>query len=266
MATEINIDGVTGGFDIKEFRSVINRRGILQGSHYQVMIQPPQSILNTTGVDSTFLRDLTFYAESAIIPGVAFATSEVRNEAIGPVKHVPYAPMFSKDMMLYFIIDEKGAMIDFFHQWMRTIINYSSGGTALDRYTFNGAHPYEVAYEDEYMAEVGLRLMSPIVGANKAPQLVAHYMFHKTYPSAIHDVTVSYSFENAHLVLPVSMTYFDFEVVTAASTATPATKPVVEDTEGAAPTIPNAFNNNITNKPDVTGSVTTRTDPSRTVV
>lgn len=246
-ATQGKIDS---GFNIDEFRSIINKRGVARNNSYRINIFPPEPIRIATGVETKLLNEMTVFVESLPLPGVAFATREIRNETIGPVELRPYLPLFNRELTVNFVVDGEGNILDFFHNWMRCVINYSSSGSKFDQYTFNNAYPWEVSYKNEYAADILIDVLRNFsTDSSRKFDVIATYKLYGAYPVAIGEPTLSYSYQDTYLTVPIMFNYFDWEQEIK-KTVSP------NNISGVSTTQTDSFNTNIPNQSDQTGIVT----------
>lgn len=278
MATNITIPGGQEGyearsFNIDQFRAALNRRGVSRNNFYTVEFALTESILKNTGLTdntSSTLRDLLMYAESATLPGLQLATTEVRNQGIGPVQYRPYAPLFSREITINFIVDGNGIIADLFYTWMRTAVNYTSEGYSVGAATsYNKAAPFEVSYPAEYQVPLVIKVKSDLiygVDRNNKPTTAPHilkYNLYNAYPVSVMDMRVSYSAQDQMLILPVSFNYYHWYCETLATTGGQPVQQLALN-QGPSNTLRSSYNNNITNRPDQTGALTQDTRGSRT--
>lgn len=277
MPTQITIPGGQEGyearsFDIDQFRAAISRRGVARNNFYTVEFALTESILRNVGITdntSSTLRDLLMYAESATLPGLQLATTEVRNQGVGPVQYRPYAPLFSREITINFIVDRDGVIADLFYTWMRTAVNYTSENYSMGASTsYNKAAPFEVSYPAEYQVPLVIKVKDSLMYGtdnNNKPTTapyVLKYNLYNAYPVNVMDIRVSYGAQDQMLILPVSFNYYHWYCETIAGTGNQSVQQMSIN-QGPSNTLRNSFNNNITNRPDQTGVLTQTTRGNR---
>lgn len=277
MPNEINIPGDAGGaqikaFSVDQFRAAINRRGVARNNFYAVQFPLTESVVRNIGIVdsySTTLRDIMMYAESATLPGLQLATTEVRNQGVGPVQYRPYAPLFSREITINFIVDNNGIVADLFYTWMRTAVNYTSEsynvGAAA---TYNKASPFEVSYPEEYQVNMSIEVKDSLIyGVDNKNEpttkpYILKYNLYNAYPVNVMDMRVSYGAQDQLLILPVSFNYYHWYCETIQPVGN---QPVQQASinQGPSNTLADSFNPNITNRPDQTGVLTQQTRGNR---
>ena len=110
-------------FDISEFSAQVNAvGGIAKSSKFSMFISAPPWTQSTSEV-----RLMQFMGDSSQLPGLTFATNDVKNLGYGPTFKLPHTPIYS-DIDATFLCDQNGYVVEFFHKWMQNIININSNG------------------------------------------------------------------------------------------------------------------------------------------
>lgn len=197
-----SIDSVLGGNilplgarkGINGFRSTINSLGGLQRSnHFYVTIPNPKILSGDIGPIL-----LPFLTESANLPGVSLATSEIRRYGTGPTEKKPYAPIFT-DMQMSFYGDGSGTVHKFFYKWMTGMIKFDNGINGKAGY--NGLKPYEVEYKTDYAVDI------IITTIDEKERKIMEYKLYEAYPIAIGDIGMSWSETDGFQKIPVTFTF-----------------------------------------------------------
>lgn len=266
---EIDIPGYqpATAFNIDQFRATVNKRGVARNNYYTVEFTPPIQVGKNAGIDgnASVMQDILMYAESATLPGLQLATTEVRNQGVGPVQYRPYAPLFSRELTINFIVDASGIIPDLFYVWMRTAVNYTPQGYSIgSATTYNKASPFEVSYPAEYQTRIKIKVLDNLsqgVDRYNRPTVPPHimtYTLYDAYPVSVMDMRVAYGAQDQYLVLPVAFNYYHWYCETfAASNEQPAQSTNIN--QGSSSDIRNGFNQNVTNRQDQTGIQTTTT-------
>ena len=252
-------------FNIDDFRAAITNLGIARNNAYEVVLYPPAAVIATMGDEKSINKYITMYAESVTLPGISLATTEIRNNTIGPVDHKPYLPLFPKDLMMNFMVDENALIVDFFHMWIRNAVNFTSEGRNFDANEFNKASSYEVSYRrdkdgvpqyttDLYIGVLNNNIDNRSSGKSTGRQIL-QYTLYNAYPVLVGDIQVAYGNENSILTLPVAFNFTDWSTRRFVST-TP------NSTAGPSTTIGGLWNQNINNSSDNTGTKTGSTSGS----
>jgi hypothetical protein len=183
-------------FNITNFTSTLSARGgLASAAHYYVIITPPKWY-QSTGERVT--SDLQFLCSSASLPGIAWATSEIRHYGYGPTEKKPYAPIFT-DAELSFLSTADGKIHKFFHDWMVNISYFS-----LDK-TINGGStgitPYAMRYPEEYQTTIEICTFD-----RQAKQIVRVKLL-DAYPLQLNDIQYGWEAMNSIVQIPVKFTY-----------------------------------------------------------
>lgn len=197
------IDSVLGGNilplgdrkGINRFRSTINAQGGFQRSnHFYVTISNPKILRGDIGPIL-----LPFLTDSTNLPGVSFATSEVRRYGTGPIERKPYAPIFT-DIQMSFYGDGSGTVHRFFYEWMNGIIKFDNGvnGKAGGK---GKLKPYEVEFKNDYAVDI------IITTIDEKDRKLMEFKLYGAYPIALGDVAMSWGDTDGVIKIPVTFTF-----------------------------------------------------------
>ena len=194
-----NAPGATGHAG---FMSQIRKKGVGKRNLFNVFIGAPTML---AGADSGL--NLQLFAESVNLPGVNFATSDIRRYGVGPTEKKPYAPIFT-DITVTFIADGAGDIHKFFYKWMRGIIYFDSAlaGTAGSTSKIGGLSPYEVNFKDQYRSD--LRIYT----YNEQNDKIIEMVLYGAYPTAISDIPLSWSENDQMMTITVTFTYVNLRM------------------------------------------------------
>ena len=211
------------GFDINDFRALMNQKGITRTNLYKLNITRPPG-LNVSGLNmpSSFgdLDDICLYCDSVTMPGLSLATTDSKPYGYGPVELKAYMPIFNQ-LQASFIVDAKGFTLSFFRNWMRGIVNYTSEGKAYGSSsiaaTGNGSNfTFEPSYKSEYETTMELNVVSGYAekstNNNLNVEIVSKTTIMRAFPVMIGDVVMSYGVTDQYMTLPVTFSYFDWYV------------------------------------------------------
>lgn len=203
---------------VQKMSAVLNSLNIQHTNMYRVLIGTPPGLFNLPIVSSNNFGDrgaplrnnstqevLSFFCTDINLPGVSLATTEIRRHGIGPFEKKPYVPIMA-DTTFQFIADGEGFITQYFHEWIRYIINYSMGDKGMNgrRYSLNA---YEVDYKVNYSTDIIIQIF------DKTSRLVKEYTLYEAYPLQIGEVQMSYASTDELMRLPVTFTFRDFEVL-----------------------------------------------------
>lgn len=188
-------------------RSGVRKYGIQKSSMAFVNLELPpflrdgiKTSINTGGYDSSLGLLASDRAESFSMPGVAFATSDIRRYGIGPIERKPYVPIFL-DYNINFIGDSDGVIHKFFYFWLNSIINYTqlpSGETTKDIFD---KKPYEVEYKDNYKTDISIYTF------NEVQQKAGLITLYNAHPFSLGEIGRNWADENTLVRIPVQFTY-----------------------------------------------------------
>lgn len=183
--------------NIENFRSEINKNGVLKTNKFLVKINPPNSL---KGRDT---RPIELRCDNIQWPGVSFATLDTPPRAgYGATEVIPYAPIF-EDITMTFIVDKNSETHRFFYNWMNTVINMKSIGQSLLQ---KGA--YEVGYKDAYSTDININVYDDqgVEDKNKVMMATLYRAFPRTMPS----FDLSWANNDEIMKLNVQFTYTDY--------------------------------------------------------
>lgn len=182
-------------FNINEILSNINRYGgLTKTSRFSLMITaPPWSQSQSEA------RLIEMFCDTAALPGLTFATNDVKNLGYGPTFKLPHTPIYS-DVDATIMLDQQGVILKFFHNWMQNIININSDGSPSES-GYNGAKMWSVQYPSNYVTTISIMLY------DDTAQEIVVYGLHEAYPIRIGQPLVDWAAQNGVLRLPVTFTF-----------------------------------------------------------
>jgi hypothetical protein len=197
-------------FNITNFRSSINDKGILRTNKYLVQFKAPNYIAGK--YSSTDLMSIR--CENVSIPGFDFASADgPPRMGYGAIEKHPYVPGFG-GMSLTFLMDSKSEIYNFFYDWTMCIVNFNGRGGTNYRDVNNKWKPYEVGYKRDYQTQLNISVYdgakkegSSRVAGNEVLSLKVYSAFPLGLPS------IPLAWESTELVrLTVPFSYTDFEI------------------------------------------------------
>lgn len=185
----------------------IQQYGILKTNYGCIQITLPTSHIFRRRYNLPF--ELTFVdhrADSFAVPGLGFATSDIKRYGYGPNEKKPYAPVYT-DVNFSFIGDKDGKIHKFFYLWMNSMVNHHKPGSinGIDS-TADSAYPYEVEYKNSYKADVMITLFNESGDVSEVVKL------HDAYPIFIGDIQYSWNDTDQLVRIPVTFTYFNWQI------------------------------------------------------
>lgn len=183
---------------INNLRSYLTKNDILSNNLFYVSFAPPK-MYASSGLQ--IARDLSLLCHQANLPGVSLGTSDVRRYGVGVTEKKPTFPIFT-DLSLSFIGDGKGAVRNFFYNWMNNIVRFSDhgGGPVKGMYS-----PFEVAYKEDYMIRM------EIVVLDRHNRKIFVTEVNEAYPIALGDQSLSWHDNDSLMSVPVTFTYYNWK-------------------------------------------------------
>ena len=179
---------------ISGFRSTINSlNGLQKPNHFYVTIPNPSIMMGDIGPIL-----LPFLTESANIPGISLATSDIRRHGYGVIEKKPYAPIFV-DQQMTFLGDASGVVHKFFYQWMNGIVKFD--GHANGRRGFNGASAFEVEYKKRYAVDI------TISAIDEVDRKIMEVKLFEAFPIAMGDINLNWSDTDSYVRIPITFTF-----------------------------------------------------------
>lgn len=191
-------------FNIETFRAKTNK-GFLRSSNFLVYIMPPKWALNT---DDGFTRDLAYLTFAATLPGVQILTNDSKIYGAGPTVKVPY-DIGVTDMTMQFYVDAEGSSINYFHEWLRNIVNLSHDQSEVR----SGAFSNQISYRDWYATTIDIMLFDDTAGDSFSPQddCLSIYSLYDAYPTSISEASLDWQNGNNVMTFSVNFTFRSFE-------------------------------------------------------
>lgn len=182
------------------FLSEIRKRSVSRTNLFEVTIAPP-SIMRGNQMQNV----INLYADSVSLPGINFATSDVRRYGYGPVEKKPYSPIFN-DITISFLVDGQGNIYKYFYKWMNNIVNtdLSPGGLNI---TQNGLSAFEVEYKDNYKSELFVSTF------DEAGKRVLNSRIIDAVPIGLSETNLSWSDNDQIMKINVTFTFFQHQLL-----------------------------------------------------
>ena len=217
-------------FDINSFRSEMLFNDVLPSHSYLVTFAPFRTFSGNVNLDFSENIPLTRFVsekrntlmmrcENIVLPSPALLEEEnIRRYGYGPVEKIPYGVQFG-DVTMTWVVDKNSEIIDFFHQWMNTIVMHDSKnasvGPGTTRPGLNKYLPFEVGYKDSYA--------NPIVRIyvyNRQQETVTEYEMYDVFPMNIQAMNLSWTDENQIQKITVTFAYTNMSMSAPQKTST----------------------------------------------
>lgn len=201
-------------FSIKDFRSSINKGGILRPNKYIVEFSVPEYLKPRYSSGNLSLMSLR--CESVNIPGFSFASKDGPPAfGYGPVEKHPYVPGFD-GITLTFLLDSKNKIYKFFYDWTMSIVNYDGrGGTNMRNSSGSTSwKPYEVGYKSKYQTDLSIHIYDGNKNEktnSEAGNRVMTIKLYSAFPMGLPSNQLSWESTDV-MRLPIPFSYTDFGI------------------------------------------------------
>lgn len=193
---------------VSDFASFLSKKnGLARTNRFYITIQKEgggNHVLGNSPVITGNPNPLSFLAESASLPGVGLATSEVRRYGYGATERMPTFPIFV-DTNISFLGDNTGEIHSFFYKWMNGIIAYDSLHGTSSKSGAPGSRPFEVSYKKNYTCTVN------IVCVDDRNKKIISVRLNKAFPIFLGDVSLSWADNDNIMRIPVTFSFFNWE-------------------------------------------------------
>ena len=210
-------------FNINSFRSEILENDVLPTHSYLVTFSPFRAGFKENEPLTAFVTSkrntLVLRCENIVLPSPALLEEEnIRRYGYGPVEKVPYGVQFS-DVTMTWLVDNESEIVNFFNQWMNTIVLHNSPNTLMSGLTavrpsdrglvlgLEDYDPFELGYKDAYT--------NPIVRIyvyNRQNQTTTTYEMYDVFPLNIQAMNLSWADENETQKLTITFAYTNMRV------------------------------------------------------
>src|SRR4051812_20814224 len=151
LSTTVSEQFIGRSFNIQNFKSRIEHRGVQRNSKFLVKFQPPPGVLAfNNNVLKPVADDMMFWTDATQIPGVSLSLRQVLRYGYGTMEKKPVAPVFN-DIKFSVMNDEASQNFSFFQQWIEYICRYDADQAMGDNTT-----TYELRYKNEYMTNINV--------------------------------------------------------------------------------------------------------------
>lgn len=182
------------------FISQMRAKGVARRNMFDVFIPAPEIL---QGQDKSL--NIHLYAESINLPGVNFATSDIRRYGYGAVEKKPYAPTFN-DVNVSLIADGRGDIHSFFYKWMKGIINFDDKVPSSEVGNSAGLAPFEINFKDKYRVDL------TITTFNEQNEQILVVKLYGAYPTALADIPLNWGDIDQMMSLNVTFSYFNMQI------------------------------------------------------
>jgi len=191
------------GFNIASFKAYMSSAGLMRNHDYLAVFPYPSGMLRNPVLIQTE-RNLEFACASINFPSTGMHTYRVQRYSYGAVETKPTIPKFNT-LQCDFYCDENANVQRFFHEWVKTAVNFDFGnGSIVSPTAASGATPYEISYKPDYAVDVHLQMYDPY------GNMVREISFREAYPIGVDDIMMSWGRQNEVMRIPVNFTFMDW--------------------------------------------------------
>ena len=202
-------------FNIKQFKSAIEKNGILQPNKYDVTINfsASASSFGLTGASiatngtsqnlSELTQDLSYRCIGVSLPGVAIRTSDNNRLGLGIAEKMPFSGAYT-DVSLSFICDRNGAAYKFWYSWINYI--FAANGKESNSAVTNNRMYYTTQYKDNYSSIITITIYDP----TGKPSIICD--LYKAFPTSLNDISLGWSDNNNVLKLTTQISFREWAI------------------------------------------------------
>ena len=201
-------------FNIKDFTSSINTKGVLKNNKYiaTITLNDGHYLSSTGQSDDGDYRLFSIRCDSVQLPGVSLASADGPPRlGYGPIEKHPYNANF-EDIALTFMVDANSQIHKLLYNWVNVIVNFQSRGGQELRGSSGPMRSaaYEVGYRDKYAALLQIDVYRD-VGSGDEYQKTMTYKAFNAFPMAFPSAGLNWN-EGDILKLSIPFAYTDFSV------------------------------------------------------
>ncbi len=193
-------------FNIKNFKSNIVADGYLKNNYFEVWVQPPSFMQNSTisnvsgerGVNTSFSDMLRYRIEQVRVPGISLTSNDMRVYGIGPTQKMPYAAQIM-DTTFSVLVDRRTDIWDFWYNWVNRIFNVNGADASGNRQP-----TYTTSYKEDYATTM------VIVIYDNTGKVVRKINLLEAFPSALDDIPLAWNDTQGLIRLGVAITFTSY--------------------------------------------------------
>lgn len=176
-------------FHIQDILSAIEANGgLARSSHYEVRI--PRA--GSSGMSS---QDLSYFADTAQLPGMSFQTADTLYRGHGIMERRPYMQNYV-DAEIGFMMDANGGAHEYFTDWINKVSKQDPDD--------DDGFMYE--YPDEYVSDMEIEQFNPAGDSIKTWKLL------RAWPLTITPVSVGWATQNEIARFTVNFAYNSWKI------------------------------------------------------
>ncbi len=203
------------GFNVANFRSVVDQKGIAKPNKFLVRFNLPRGLFGVAGTEFNIetIRYLEYWAESVTMPSIGLGLQQAYRYGYGAFEQRPYHPIFQA-MNVTLMFDEYGDNWQLFYDWINMTFNtkmdkgintltgeVNNHGTG-ENLTYT---PYELAYRIEYVTDVEIKVFA------QNGEVLKSIVMREAFPVSMGGMPLDWSDNNSYLRLPIQFVYTDWQ-------------------------------------------------------
>lgn len=190
-------------FNISQFNSVVNKKGLALNNLFVARIQFP--LFNFGGILGSIAgRDIPFFCRSVQLPDMEVQVTDIKVQGYG-TPHRRAVGMNHGILPMVFMVDADFNIKKLFHAWNQSIYNHGNGGSVLAG--VDGRKIYELNYKDDYSAQIEV-----LVYSFHSEQIQYRYAFNGAFPTTVGGVQVAWENAAEIMTIPVQFAYDSISV------------------------------------------------------
>jgi hypothetical protein len=189
-------------FNVSEFRSAIDDKGLMRTNKFLVQFPIPAKIRSQ--LPDTFQgQKLSFFCKSMPLPGIGILTNDIYRYGYGPLERRPYGTVVN-DIMSQFYVDSENMVRRWFRNWTRLIINPDTSKGINSTWSVTGQSAYEISYKEDYAVDIRITAFDPEGIPRVSVVLI------EAYPNFVGDIVQDWEHKNQNMIMPVAFTFRDW--------------------------------------------------------
>lgn len=197
--------GFVGGFNIQEFKSKVESRGILKNNKFMMGFNLPQKLRATLpAILTQNVNDLRFWCDGASIPGLMLSLRQILRYGTGAIEKKPVAPVFN-DITFSIMADGASVNLEIFQQWIMYVCNCDFRNGPSDQST-----TFELRYKQESDGSSNYTADMNVVVFDNAGKPSLNIVFREAYPIHIGDIPLNWADNGNIQRVPVTFTFCDW--------------------------------------------------------
>lgn len=194
-------------FQISDLTNTLNtNNGVQRPTLFNVVVNIPNMLFTTYGVTDS--QALSFLCTDAAVPNPDMDSRPVFRYGYGPIEYAPFNAIFNPQTY-NFITDSGGFIVNFFRDWTRGIIEYSSEGNinnpamlSPNMGMVNGL-PYLLNYKNNYSTQI------TFAAYDQTGQTVDLVTLLEAFPLNVSDISFSWGNSDQYVITPITFAFKD---------------------------------------------------------